>query len=191
MNKEIEKLLDYTGISANDIPKIPLYMDQLLSFFDESLDAFKRNEDDNILTKTMVNNYVKAKALSPPEKKKYSHTQMMLLVMIFQLKNILSISELKQIVDIKRCDDKADNQESIQHYYERFRQEEQSQLGELRDYIEKVDKTDKEELVDTIMSLAIEASLKKRMAEMLFDYMLEKPDIEDGQSGEESKDALD
>ena len=63
--------LDY--INPKDIPSIDLYMDQVTTFMDTHLEATKRNEEDKILTKTMINNYAKNNLLPPPVKKKYSH----------------------------------------------------------------------------------------------------------------------
>lgn len=170
----IQEFLEYKGISTGDIPKIPLYMDQLLSFFDESMTAFKRNDDDNILTKTMINNYVKAKVLTSPEKKKYNHTQMMTLVMIYQLKNILSINELKAIVDLRKGEDVQVNRNMVTESYERFIEEEQRQLGEIKAKFDEIKMKDQDEILDCVMSLVIDASLKKRMAEMLLDHLIEE-----------------
>lgn len=73
-------------IEIADIPTIDLYMDQVTTFMDKGLARYKRNETDKILTKTMINNYTKAKIFPPPVKKKYSRTHLMLLIMIYHLK---------------------------------------------------------------------------------------------------------
>ena len=65
-------------IEIEDIPNIDLYMDQVTTFMDKGLAQYKRNEDDKILTKTMINNYTKAKIFPPPIKKRYSRTHLML-----------------------------------------------------------------------------------------------------------------
>ena len=49
--------IDY--VKPEDIPNIPLYMDQVTTFMDSQLASSKRHEDDKILTKTMINNYAK------------------------------------------------------------------------------------------------------------------------------------
>ncbi|MBV1821241.1 DUF1836 domain-containing protein, partial [Bacteroidales bacterium MSK.15.36] len=59
-------------IPLSDIPKIYLYMDQVITLFENALSKTKRNNDDKILTKTMINNYTKDKLLMPADKKKYS-----------------------------------------------------------------------------------------------------------------------
>ncbi len=81
-------------IELADIPQIDLYMDQVTTFMDNGLAQYKRNEADKILTKTMINNYTKAKIFPPPVKKKYSRTHLMLLIMIYHLKSVLSIKDI-------------------------------------------------------------------------------------------------
>lgn len=81
-------------IEIEDIPNIDLYMDQVTTFMEKSLKGYKRSEDDKILTKTMINNYAKAKIFPAPVKKKYSRTHLMLLIMIYHLKSILSIKDI-------------------------------------------------------------------------------------------------
>ena len=81
-------------IEIEDIPNIDLYMDQVTTFMDKCLAQYKRYADDKVLTKTMINNYTKAKIFPAPVKKKYSRTHLMLLIMIYHLKSILSIKDI-------------------------------------------------------------------------------------------------
>lgn len=166
MNEKMMKFFENKGIDREAIPKIPLYMDQLLSFFDESLEGFKRNEDDVILTKTMVNNYVKSKVLEAPVKKKYDQNQMMKLAMIYQIKNILSIGEIKQIMDLRGENEVAED-------YTAFVEEEDCQLEAIKDVIGDLDIEDDEAVLGAIISLVIESSFKKRIAERLLDHLVE------------------
>ena len=48
---------EYYIIEPSDIPNIDLYMDQVTTFMETKLCGYKRNNDDKILTKTMINNY--------------------------------------------------------------------------------------------------------------------------------------
>lgn len=89
--------IDY--VKPEDIPNIPLYMDQVTTFMDSQLASSKRHEDDKILTKTMINNYAKNNLLPPPEKKKYSREHVLTLIFIYYLKNILSISDIQSILN--------------------------------------------------------------------------------------------
>lgn len=81
-------------LEIDSIPNIDLYMDQVTTFIDQSLNSYKRNDEDKILTKTMINNYTKAKIFPPPVKKKYTRIHIMLLVIIYHLKSILSIHDI-------------------------------------------------------------------------------------------------
>ncbi|MBR5468361.1 MAG: DUF1836 domain-containing protein, partial [Firmicutes bacterium] len=42
-------------IEISDIPDIDLYMDQVTTFMETNLYPYKRNNDEKILTKTMIN----------------------------------------------------------------------------------------------------------------------------------------
>ena len=66
---------------------------------EKELHPTKRNEDDPILTKTMINNYVKNRLLPPPEKKKYSKEHILTLVFIYYFKSVLSISDIQNILN--------------------------------------------------------------------------------------------
>ena len=56
--------IDY--IKPEEVPNIPLYMDQVTTFMDAQLASSKRYPEDKILTKTMINNYAKNDLLPPP-----------------------------------------------------------------------------------------------------------------------------
>ena len=75
MNKEdvkdiIKKQSKEEKIQLEDIPELDLYMDQVIQLFEKKLSSSKRNEEDKVLTKTMINNYAKAKLLMPIKNKK-------------------------------------------------------------------------------------------------------------------------
>lgn len=66
---------------------------------DTRLAGSKRYPDDKILTKTMINNYTKNHLLPPSDKKKYSREHVFLLIMIYYLKNMLSISDIQSLLE--------------------------------------------------------------------------------------------
>lgn len=94
----INKLKGIRYVQPGEVPNIDLYMDQVTKFMDEYLESSKRYSDDKLLTKTMINNYTKSELLPSPQKKKYSKDHMYLLLFIYYLKNILSISDTKAIL---------------------------------------------------------------------------------------------
>ena len=85
-------------IEPSDIPDIDLYMDQVTTFMETKLSSFKRNHDDKVLTKTMINNYAKAKLFPPPIKKKYNKNHIMMLIIIYHLKSMLAINEINKLL---------------------------------------------------------------------------------------------
>ena len=88
--------IDHAKLEA--LPDINLYMDQVITFMEKELYPTKRHEEDPILTKTMVNNYVKNNLLPPPEKKKYSKEHILMLTFIYYFKNIMSISDIQVLL---------------------------------------------------------------------------------------------
>ena len=92
-------LAGFSVTQADEIPKIDLYMDQVLTFLGERLRRTARKSDaDKLLTKTMVNNYVKNKVMIPPVKKKYGRDHILLLMVIYYMKSFLSIDDIRKIV---------------------------------------------------------------------------------------------
>lgn len=100
--KKMEELIDglkrIAYIKPQEIPNIELYMDQVTTFMDQHLVDTKRYSEDKILTKTMINNYTKNNLLPSPQKKKYSKDHIYLLIFIYYLKNILSITDIHSLL---------------------------------------------------------------------------------------------
>lgn len=92
----IEKLALDKKIELEDIPEIDLYMDQVIQLFDNK---FANDSDEKILTKTMINNYAKAKLLFPIKNKKYSKKHIILISLIYHLKGVLSINDIKDTLN--------------------------------------------------------------------------------------------
>ncbi|MGG0185433.1 DUF1836 domain-containing protein [Bacillus rhizoplanae] len=82
-------------ITLEDIPNVDLYVDQVVQLFENSYNMTTRNEDEKVLTKTMINNYAKGKLFFPIKNKKYSKEHIILISLIYQLKGALSINDIK------------------------------------------------------------------------------------------------
>jgi DNA-binding transcriptional MerR regulator len=74
-------------------------MDQILTLFDNKMASTKRNKEDKLLTKTMINNYSKAKVIEPVKGKKYTKQQILQMLVVFNLKNNLTINEIKELLE--------------------------------------------------------------------------------------------
>ncbi len=103
----IEELSLEKNIKLDEIPEIDLYMDQVIQLFESKYNDAKRNEDDKVLTKTMINNYAKGKLLMPIKNKKYSKDHLILMSLIYNLKGGLSISDIKSSLNhiVKKFED--------------------------------------------------------------------------------------
>ena len=86
-------------IELEEMPELDLYMDQVIQLFENKLSSLKRNDDEKILTKTMINNYAKGKLLLPIKNKKYSKEHIILMSLIYNLKGALSINDIKLCLD--------------------------------------------------------------------------------------------
>lgn len=98
LNDILQRLNNLTYVKSTEIPAIELYMDQVTTFMDRHLKKAKRNPEDKALTKTMINNYAKNNLLPPPAKKKYSKEHMILLLFIYYYKNMISLSDIEQLL---------------------------------------------------------------------------------------------
>ena len=97
-----------THVQPEEIPNIDLYMDQVLTLFDQCLSGSKRTPEDKLLTKTMVNNYVKEGLMTPVKGKKYTRQQIMQLLCVYHLKQTLRLNDVKALtgrddVDFAAC----------------------------------------------------------------------------------------
>ena len=85
-------------ISPDQIPCIDLYMDQVITLFENSMSDTRTKSDDKTMTKTMINNYSKDNLIFPVKNKKYSKNHIIMLVMIYTLKQGLSMQDIKSIL---------------------------------------------------------------------------------------------
>lgn len=99
LNSILESIGRIDYVRPSDIPNIELYMDQVTTFMEEHLAKTKRYPEDKVLTKTMINNYAKNDLLPPPVKKKYNKDHVMLLILIYYFKNILSIKDIDTLLN--------------------------------------------------------------------------------------------
>ena len=80
--ERIEKIIKHHLPRWNELPEIDLYLDQVVNYLEKYLGILSSNDDDKIITKTMINNYVKQGIMPAPEKKKYGKTHIAYLMVI-------------------------------------------------------------------------------------------------------------
>ncbi|MBD7910865.1 DUF1836 domain-containing protein [Clostridium sp. Sa3CVN1] len=172
-------------IGLDDIPEIDLYMDQVIQLFESKLSKLKRKEEDKVLTKTMINNYAKAKLLMSVKNKKYSKEHLILMSFIYNFKGAISINDIKLMLET--IVNKYENGEEydLRSLYERYLKVTTADSNELEDSVKKkVDKLsdiskedDFEEKFLLVSSMISMSNMYRRIGEQLIDKFF----------GEESK----
>lgn len=82
----------------HELPDMELYMDQVISQLEKYLAPVQGVGGGHFVTSSMINNYVKQQLLPAPVKKRYSRVHMAHLVVICLLKQVLSIPEVKLLL---------------------------------------------------------------------------------------------
>ncbi len=188
----IEGLRKINYVKPGDVPNIDLYMDQVTTFMDKHLESSKRYSEDKLLTKTMINNYTKNNLLPSPNKKKYSKDHMYLLIFIYYMKNVLSISDIQSILTpLTEKFFEGEDKLSLEEIYEEiFRQGEETSMTVSKDVIRKYQKSkdvfpeindqkdhDFLQIFSFVCMLCFDVYMKKQMIEKIIDdHFIEKPE---------------
>lgn len=177
----IKKLALTERVEEKDIPEIDLYMDQVIQIFEQKLSNSKRKDSDKVLTKTMINNYAKAKLLMSIKNKKYSKEHLLLMSMIYDLKGSLSISDIKDLFDniVKKYDE--DKEYDLRSLYKLYLDINNSNYEEFLENIDKqidcvkgiIDDSEEfneyEEKFLFICSMVSMSNMYRRVAEAMID----------------------
>lgn len=107
MSRKKEINLDNFHIPRwNELPNVDLYLDQVVTLINSCLspyiffnDNYKKKENE-LLTKTMINNYVKNNLISAPIKKQYSKRHLARLFVICVLKQVYCMQDISNIIEI-------------------------------------------------------------------------------------------
>ncbi len=185
LSEILSRLDQLSYVKTEKIPNIDLYMDQVTTFMETHLKKTKRYPDDKVLTKTMINNYAKNDLLPPPVRKKYSREHILILLFIYYYKNLISINDIKQLLDpISKQHFDTDAELPLCDIYEKVFSLEQEQMDRLKDDIQvkfdaaqtlftdaPEDNRDYLQLFAFISELSFDVYLKKQMIEMMIDQL--------------------
>ena len=89
-----------------ELPAIELYLDQVVKLINSCLSPYIFfnsscfDGEASLLTKTMINNYVKYNLIEAPIKKQYSKVQIAKLFVICVLKQVYSMQDIKNLIEI-------------------------------------------------------------------------------------------
>lgn len=190
-NKEIiDEMLKHFNeldiVKSEEIPDISLYMDQMTGFIDEKLKSFKRDEEDKLLTKTMINNYAKNRLLPPPEKKKYSKDHVMFLILIYFYKNVLSFADIESLLSLGMYNYFDSENESLSKLYDTVVRLEADKKGEIisglqkrldhsKNKIKDLDENNERlELFTFLSDMVLEVYFKQHLIEYALDMLIKK-----------------
>lgn len=184
----IQELSLEKNIKLDEIPEIDLYMDQVIQLFENKYNDAKRNEEDKVLTKTMINNYAKGKLLMPIKNKKYSKDHLILMSLIYNLKGGLSISDIKSSLDhiVKEFEDGSEYplRETYNAYLEQCDEDLESFKNSLcnkneliKEKVKNNKDKDFEEKFLLLCSMINMSNMYRRMGEKIIDeFLIEKGD---------------
>ena len=194
--KNIKHIIDSLGLQTNltldEIPNIDLYMDQVIQLFENKFNESKRNQEDKILTKTMINNYAKGKLIFPIQNKRYSKEHLILMSLIYQLKGALSINDIKMTlsgINKKIINEEIDLESFYKSYLHltshniaEFKKDIEEQVTDVKEEISEGDQEDAAYLEQVLMitSLVHMSNLYRRVAEKLVDEIVGKKEEKKG-----------
>lgn len=106
MNKKQISIDKFHMPRWSELPNVDLYLDQVVNLINSTLSPYiflnndTKKENIQVLTKTMINNYVKNNLIEAPEKKLYSKIQLAKLFVICILKQVYSMNDIKNLISI-------------------------------------------------------------------------------------------
>ncbi|UTR13292.1 DUF1836 domain-containing protein [Salipaludibacillus sp. LMS25] len=166
-------------IELTDIPDLDLYMDQVIQLFDKTFDDAKRHEKDKVLTKTMINNYAKGGLIPPIKNKKYAKEHMIFLSLIYEMKGVLSIQDIKLTLS-ELIEGSAPSPEALQAFYTHYLTLSKGNSDKFRkgctDHLSEVDDLSKDATVTQkhimmILTLINMSNIYRKAAEKLVDNL--------------------
>ena len=80
------------------LPDIDLYMDQVIGYLNRQLRVQGKDNEEQIITPSMINNYVKSGQVTHPDRKKYVREHLAQLYMLCSMKQILTIPDASELI---------------------------------------------------------------------------------------------
>ena len=93
-----DDIKDWDLVRWENLPDIDLYMDQVLTYLRRQLDLFQGENEASLVTRSIINNYVKDGIVPRPVNKRYAREQLSALIMACVLKRVLPMQQVKQLL---------------------------------------------------------------------------------------------
>jgi Domain of unknown function (DUF1836). len=167
LNKWLEELDKFSYKDYKDLPDIDLYMDQVVTFLDKQLSIFQTSTLDKQITSSMINNYVKGEVVSAPISKKYNREHLALIEEVCTLKQVLTIAEVKQIIDERYRREGIQKDEVFNTFKDLVTDKNKEAIASTKKLLEGIEENDLTGLTDLAVHLALTAnsfiSISKRI----------------------------
>lgn len=161
-------------LRAEEIPSIDLYLDQITSLMADKLTEGSERFADRVLTKTMINNYSKDGLISPINGKKYNKEQILQMLLVYSMKNTLSIGEIKRVLqNVYAAPDYSE--EMLQKVWQRFLSIKDLERAEAFDNVNdlltrlELDPNDDADFFTLLLSLSAWSSYLKNIVQALLE----------------------
>ena len=138
LKARIEYAVGDTDLESRHIPSIDLYLDQIINLVAEKNAASTDMYRDRVLTPTMVNNYSKDGLIKPIRGKKYSKEHIIQMLLVYSLKNTLSIGAIRRILTGVYSEPISFDGEKLTEGYDRYLELKERNRGETLAIVEKL-----------------------------------------------------
>lgn len=180
----IKEIKAYDSIRLDEIPEYRLFISQIEEFFDKKLGKNTDDDEDRkTISKTMIQNYIKDGLIMPPEGKSYNRNHIILLALIYNLKPILTIRDIKKLLlPILEMADDDSQANKIESMYSTYFALKESYLDEFINLVEHDLKIMDEKLNEEyngewqkipkillVLMLITQANIRKRLAERIIE----------------------
>jgi len=188
-------LLD-NELKVEEIPSIKQYAEQVTELLNSKLHHRRKGDETSIaISKSMINNYTKNGLINPTDKKKYDKNHIILLSLIFHLKQVLSLDDIKTIFNpiLKNLETSAAQEsiislDDIYRAFLEFQKEEYfDTCNDFEDRFNRVcekinnpfENHGSKDMIDkflTVLLLVAEATAAKQLAEKMIDTYFKPPE---------------
>ena len=179
--KHIKNAVSDVDLADTEIPSIDLYLDQILSIVSEKTALSAPRYRERALTKTMINNYSKSGLISPVNGKKYSRAQIVEMLLVYALKNTLSIDEIKRVLTGVRedCDFSGEDIVASYHRFLALKDQNRERAALTVDHLLKddaLDPTDDKDFFLLLLDILSFSAYLKAVAQELLEHRFIDPE---------------
>ena len=174
MERLVKEAVGDADLYPQEIPSIDLYLDQITSLVSEKRKDASPLFGDRVLTKTMINNYSKDGLLSPIKGKKYSKEHILQMLLVYEMKNTLSIGEIKRILQNVYALEEYDAA-LLERVYTRYLSIKEAERGDMYGVVQaftkesRLDPENEEDFLTLLLGLSAMSSYLKNTVQILLE----------------------